>query len=388
MGIEAFVIRPSRGRSDAGVLLLAVSALAMVAACQGSLVTETADAGQRGSSTVSVDGSSVHGTTGAGTGARCGPTPRSFITSDGLFSIESGGISAGMDLAVNATDLYVAVNSNPNGTILRVPLGGGPISTVAAVEGNEQTLVLTDHYVVFAESRASNNGWAGEIVRVGLDGSDRTVLFSESIDSSAIFGPAGIVTTDGKNAYFAAQDGVRSVPLGGGAVTVLTTQTGALALVGSKIVIADSSAESIFSVPAAGGPVTALATGLSGNLGPVVACASSICWASEVEVGPSVQGTAMLQELGPSGPPTTLSQGAALYAVYRLVFDGTEFFATMTADASVGTLTRIPATGGPPPVTAGFGSGVAVDDECLYVADVAAGVYSVAKTAWTLAPAP
>ncbi len=96
----------------------------------------------------------------------------------------------------------------------------------------------------------------------------------------------------------------------------------------------------------------------------------------------------MLQELGPSGPPTTLSQGAALYAVYRLVFDGTEFFATMTADASVGTLTRIPATGGPPPVTAGFGSGVAVDDECLYVADVAAGVYSVAKTAWTLAPAP
>jgi hypothetical protein len=358
-----------------------------MAACGGSTVTEAADAGQRGSSVATVDDSAA-GTTSGTTAVKCSPTPTSLISSRGLFSFASGGLSAGMDLAVNATDLYVAVNSFPNATIVRVPLGGGSVSTIAAVEGNEQAMVLTSEYVVFAQSHAAaNDGYAGEIVRVGLDGSDRTVLFSGAIPLSDIFGPAGTLATDGKNAYFAAQDGVRSVPLSGGAATVLTTHTGAMALIGSNVVVADSSAESIFSVPAAGGTVTAITTGLSGNLGPIVGCGNSICWASEIEVGPPIAGTETLQELGPSGPPTVLSQGEALYVVYRLVFDGTEFFATTLADESFGWLVRVPAAGGPP-ASYGPGSGVAVDDECLYVADTGTGVYSVAKAEWSLAPMP
>jgi hypothetical protein len=354
-----------------------------MAACQGSIVTEAADAGQRGSSVATVDDSAA-GTTSATTAVKCSPTPTSLISSSGLFSLAPGGLSAAMDLAVNATDLYVAVNS----TIVRVPLGGGPLSTIAAVQDNEQAMVLTSEYVVFAEVHtAANNGWAGEIVRVGLDGSDRTVLFSGDISSSTLFGPVGTLATDGKNAYFAAQDGVRSVPLSGGAATVLTTHTGAMALIGSNVVVADSFAESIFSVPAGGGTVTAITTGLSGNLGPIVGCGNSICWASEIEVGYSMAGTGTLQELGPSGPPTMLSQGDALYAMYRLVFDGTEFFATTLGDASLGSLVRVPAAGGPPG-WGGFGSGVAVDDECLYVADTATGVYSVAKAEWSVAPMP
>jgi hypothetical protein len=351
-------------------------------------MSETPDAGPKGSGGANGSDSSTGGSTGTDTTAKCGPTPTSLISSKDLFSIAPGGLSAAMDLAVNATDVYVGVNSNPNATIVRVPLGGGSTSTVAAVEGNEQALVLTSEYVVFAESHtASNNGWAGEIVRVGLDGSNRTVLFSGNISPSTIFGPAGTLATDGTDAYFAAQDGVRSVPLTGGAATLLTTHTGAMTLVGSNVVVADSTAEGIFSVPAAGGPVTTRTTGLSGNLGPVVACGSSICWASEDEVAPSMAGTETLQELGSSGPPMTLSQGGALYVVYRLVFDGTEFFATTLADASEGTLVRIPAAGGSPG-TGAFGSGVAVDDECLYVADTVSGVYSVAKAEWSLSPMP
>jgi hypothetical protein len=385
--------RPLRHPSSA-TLLLALSTLVMVAACQGSIVSETPDAGPGGSGGATGSDASTNSDASTGsdssteTTAKCGPTPTSLISSKGLFSLASGGLSAAMDLAVNATDLYVAVNSNPNATIVRVPLGGGSISTVAAVEGNEQALVLTSDYVVFAKSHtASNNGWAGEIVRVGLDGTDRTVLFSGSISPSSIFGPAGTLATDGKNAYFAAQDGVRSIPLTGGAATVLTTHTGAMALVGSNVVVADSTAEGIFSVPAAGGPVTAVTTGLTGNLGPVVACGSAICWASEIEVAPSMAGTETLQELGPSGPPTTLSQGGALYVVYRLVFDGSDFFATTLADASLGTLVKVPAAGGPP-TSGAFGSGLAIDADCLYVADTASGVYSVAKAEWSLAPVP
>ena len=100
-----------------------------------------------------------------------------------------------------------------------------------------------------------------------------------------------------------------------------------------------------------------------------------------------MEGTETLQELGSSGPPTTLSQGDALYVVYRLVFDGAEFFATTLADASPGALVRVPAAGGSP-TTAAFGSGLAVDDECLYVADTVSGVYSIARAEWALFPMP
>jgi hypothetical protein len=74
-----------------------------------------------------------------------------------------------------------------------------------------------------------------------------------------------------------------------------------------------------------------------------------------------------------------------LYVVYRLVFDGNEFFATMLADASFGTLARVPAAGGAPMV-GGFGAGLAIDDECLYFGDVVNGVYSVTKSAWSKLP--
>jgi hypothetical protein len=391
--------RPQRHSSSAGTRLLALSPLAIVAACQGTVLSGTPDAGPGRTGATGTDSiassdwgagsaSSSGGSTSTERTGKCGPTPTSLISSNGLFSLTSGALSAAMDLAVNAADLYVAVNSNPNATIVRVPLGGGSISTVATVEGNEQAMVLTGDDVVFAESHtASNNGWAGEIVRVGLDGSDRTVLFAGSISPSTIFGPAGTLATDGKNAYFAAQDGVRSVPLAGGAATVLTTHTGALALIGSNVVVADSGAEGIFSVPAAGGPVTAVTTGLSGDLGPVVACGSAICWASAVEVAPSAVGTGALLELGPSGPPTTLSQGVALYVVHRLVFDGTDFFATTLADTSAGELLRVPAAGAPPG-SGVRGSGLAIDDECLYVANIDSGVYSIARAEWNVAPMP
>ena len=183
------VPRPPRRRSNAGTLLLAFSTLAMAAACQGFIASETADAGPGGARGTTTTDSGTGGSPSTGTTAKCGSTPTSLISSSDVFSLAPGGLSAAMDLAVNATDLYVAVNSNPNATIVRVPLGGGSISTVTAVEGNEQALVLTDDYVVFAETHtAPNNGWTGEIVRVDPDGSNRTVLFSGSISPSSISG--------------------------------------------------------------------------------------------------------------------------------------------------------------------------------------------------------
>jgi hypothetical protein len=290
------------------------------------------------------------------------------------------GISVAMDLAVSDTDLYVALNYNQNGALLRVPIRGGQPVVMAPIAGAEQGLLVTDGSVVFAESQSDpSGGYSGNIVRIGLQGGTSTVLASGSIVPATIFGPNGILATDGQNVYFAAQDGTKSVPLAGGAVQTLTTHTGAVAVVGSNVVIADSTAEGVFSVPTGGGPATTLAANLSGDLGPIVSCGSGVCWASAVEVSPSQQGTGTLTQLGPIGSPVTLLQDPGLYVVYRLAFDGTEFFATTLADASPGFLVRIAGAGGAP-VPIGPGSGLAVDDECLYLGDVPAGVYSVAKS--------
>ena len=369
--------------------LLVLASLAM--ACGGSVTGKSSDSLLAAPSSADGGGNALVGADGGALGntsshPRCGSTPTRFLSMSDLAS-PGVGLSAAMDFAVNATDLYVADNTDPTGAILRVPLRGGATMRIAAVQGSEQSMALSTEYLVFSEAHAGNaGGWSGEIVRVGLDGSDRTVLFSGDVAVASIFGPARTLVTDDKKAYFATGGGVMSVPLAGGPATTLTTHAGAIALVGSSVVVADSAAGGLFRVPVAGGSATTLVSGLTGNLGPVVACGSSVCWASEVEVVPSMQGTATLQQLDASGAATTLSQGDALYVVYRLLFDGTEFFATMLADASVGTLARVPAAGGTPVVGGDFGAGIAVDDECLYVADIVDGVYSVTKDAWMLAP--
>jgi hypothetical protein len=202
-------------------------------------------------------------------------------------------------------------------------------------------------------------------------------------------GPTGTLVTDGNNAYFATSGGVMSVPPAGGQARMLTTHTGGIALVGSSVVVADSAAGAISRVPTAGGSATTLVSGLKDKLGPIVGCGLTVCWATEVQQTPTTQGTANLQQLAASGGVTTLSQGQAqgeAYFVYRLLFDGTEFFATVDADISPGVLARVPASGGTPLLWRPPGNGIAVDDECLYVADVEDGVYSVTKADWMLAP--
>jgi hypothetical protein len=305
---------------------------------------------------------------GALAGPKCAPTPTKLIDAS-EFMANANGVSAAMDLAVSTTDLYVAVNYNQGGAVLSVPIRGGRPVVVAT--GGAQALLVTGDSLILAE---------GDIVKIALPGGAGTVLASGPVVATdSYFGPSGILATDGQNVYFATPDGTQSVPLAGGMVQTLTTHTGALTVAGANIVIADSSAGGIFSVPIEGGPATLLATSPAGDLGPVLSCGADICWASAVEVSPSQVGTATLVQLGPMGVPATLSEDPALYVVYRLVFDGSEFFATMLRDLSFGSLATIPAAGGPP-FSMGPGSGLAIDDECLYVADAIGGVYSVAKS--------
>jgi hypothetical protein len=216
-------------------------------------------------------------------------------------------------------------------------------------------------------------------VSVSLEGGPTTVLASAPIVNPGTFGP-GMVATDGVNVYFAAMDGTRSVPLAGGPARMLTAHTGAAALVGSNLLVADSSAGAIFSVPIGGGQASTIVSNLSGSLGPLIACDTGLCWGSGSVSGALIpQSSGAITELGPTGVPTTIVDFGP---VYRLAFDGTYFFASTLADG-LGALIVVPLAGG-----AEFGTnnatGFAVDDDCVYIADVGSdSIYSISKSSLT-----
>jgi hypothetical protein len=317
----------------------------------------------------------------AATGPKCGPTPTQLIDASALEAPGTVGTSVAMDLAAGATDLYVAINYAPGGALVRVPIRGGPVKNVASITGTERALSLTSDSAIFVQTVPdADGGYTGQVVRVGLEGGPTVVLASAPMVEASILGPAGILATDGKDVYFAAQNGTWTVPVTGGSPHILTSHTGALALVGSNVLVADTSDEAIFSVPTTGGPAGVRVSNLSGGLGPVLSCGVNLCWGSVLppEAGSYAYpgpGSALMQ-LDPAGAVTTLEN---VGPIYRLAFDGTNFF--VASAAGLGELARVPADGGPGGGPIGVGTGLAIDDECLYVGDVTGyGVYSVARS--------
>jgi uncharacterized protein YceK len=314
------------------------------------------------------------------TDSKCSETPTLLIDQHDLLLWGAGGsdISAGFDLAVSDTDLYIATES----ALLRVPIRGGRRVRMTSIVGSTEALLLTGDSVVVASSyRDENEIQSGEIVRMDLQGDDKTVLATAPITHSTIFGPHGILATDGQNVYFAAQDGTRRVSLEGGEVEMLTTRTGPLAVIGSNLVIADESEGALVSFPLEGGPATTLAAHLTGTLGHVQQCETDICWTSTVHenrgFGPN--GTMSLMRLDSSGEPMSIFQSSGLYGTIRLVYDESGFFATVGSSGSPGVLVRIE-YGDDEPVFMGGGAGIAVDEACLYTGTVLGGIYSIAKS--------
>jgi hypothetical protein len=360
------------------MLAAGCAGVATSADSSGSIGGAGSSGGSAGSPGSSAAGSGS-GLPSSGTpGPNCSSKPTRLIATSELAPASVQGISSGMDLAVNATDVYVGVTYSKGGAVFRVPIRGGAATRVAPLSGSETALALTRDYVVVEESDPS------EVVRMGLDGSDHKVLFSGSMPGNTIFA-SSVLATDGQNVYFATEGGVDRVALAGGPPTLLTTHTGAIALVGSNVVVADSSAEALYSVPAVGGSVSTL-TGSAGNLGPVLSCGNAVCWASEVPVAPSQEGIETLHRLVPGGTAENIAQSTYLYTVYHLLFDGTDFYGTVMADASPGMLIDLPAIAGAAVQAGGLGSGLAMDSQCLYVGNVVVGVYSVQKSHWNATP--
>ena len=317
---------------------------------------------------------------GAGaTGAACGATPTQLGDFHALAAQVGAQAVGATALAVDSTSVYFVFND----TLMSVPIGGGSVVTMLRLPvPSNQLLQLAP--VVSSTNVLLNypaaNGSDMQIVSVPIQGGGPANLTTSN-------GPIAGFGADEQSVYFVDQDGVKSVPVAGGSVVLLSDQItaadvtgfgGALAVVGSNLV-ATSAAQggSVVAVPLQGGTPTTLAM-QQPNASFPMPCGSDTCWWT----GPSPGGAAgtpgpgAIARLDPAGNVTTLPQ--APFFPWSLVFDGTDFFESVGCDACDGSLVRIPAAGGPA-VPMGTGSFVAVDDSCAYWS-TSAGISSAAKS--------
>jgi hypothetical protein len=266
-------------------------------------------------------------------------------------------------VAVHDPDVFYTGDAG----IMKIPVGGGTPSLFTTLL--PEPMVATSVGLVVG---------GGTIAAVPYDGGAPVTLATPNAWSTAL-------TVDDENVYFSDGAGTKSVPLAGGPVQPLTSQTGSLARVGSDLIIV--SGDTIYSVPAAGGPLATLASGQPGAAVPV-ACGNDACWMTSVQAAPpgglavAGNGYGTIMRLAVGGTPAEMLTSWALPLPQQLVFDGADFYVSQGVQS--GSVFRISGAGGFPVfVGSGLGIvGVAVDDECVYWASVDRGLFTQAKTSF------
>jgi hypothetical protein len=285
-------------------------------------------------------------------------------------------ISAGHvgDIVVTGTHVYFTLNEPSS--LWRVPIGGGQPTMLMSITGDEDAMIATSASIVLALSSQGMNA----IVELPFAGGPVTTL-------APAHGTVGSLVADATDIYFADDDGTESVPLVGGSVRTLTSQTGSLGLASSDVIIAvDGSgyAGTIFSIPKAGGALTTLSTLQPGPQFPM-SCGNDLCWMTAYpcaglpsgEMCVAGQGQGAIVRMPAGGAPVTLAQDQALYSPAQMIFDGNAFFVVSSEDTSPdGSLSKVPVAGGTP-ASVGRANSIAVLDGCLFVIDYLSGIYSV-----------
>jgi hypothetical protein len=301
----------------------------------------------------------------------CGPTPVRIVDFDALAAVHPvAGISAGTPFAVDSTSVYFVWGDD----LMRVPVGGGSIATLASLPDTPPNLSQGFEPVVTSASVVvhyiAGDGTFEDIVSVPILGGSATTL---ATSSGRVFG----FGVGGANAYFIDAAGTKSVPIAGGDVRLLTGQVtsseaSGLAVVGSHLVVTEGNLGAVVTVPVRGGPPTTLATGQP-NASVPMACGSDTCWwtGETRDVGPGVQSPGQIARAAPNGT-VTMIEGAPS-PVWSLAFDGSSFFESVGCDVCPGSIRRIPLSGTPVLMLAG--GFVAVDDECAYIWSLGIGLF-------------
>jgi hypothetical protein len=324
---------------------------------------------------------------------KCGPKPVQLVDLNSLAAeVHAEGIGA-MQIAIDGANVYFVFGA----ALMRVPLRGGPASSMLALPGNiiqNNDPVVTSNRVLLHGAPSAGND--EQIVSVPTQGGSATTLATSN-------GRVDAFTASDAEVYFVDSSGLQSVPVTGGSVKVLSNQLGSsasgVALIGSNLVVTTNGPEtygpdastpgSVLSVPMQGGPPTILAPNQPSASLPM-ACGMDICWYTGAPPSPNgTSGPDFIARLA-GGDVTSI---AAENYPWSLVFDGSSFFEAVGCDICSGTLVRIPSTGGSP-VKMVSASYAAVDDECVYFSVVngfdlpsaddggipGGGIYSVVKS--------
>jgi hypothetical protein len=313
---------------------------------------------------------------------KCGPIPTQLVDFKALAAQVGPDIWEARALAVDSNNVYFIFA----GSLMSVPIRGGAVSSLAPAQADggqsrgtdnvEDGPIVTSSTVVFHD-----NAYEGDqtLWAIPIEGGTPTTLAT----SNGFI--AGFVA-DENNVYFSDATGVKSVPIVGGDVRLLTDAGSDgvpdLALVGSNLLYVTDE-PGFLNIPTNGGPLTVLVTG--GDAYLPFACNPDICWAANPSVGMSADWYNEIVRLSDAGV-TTLVVGPTMGAntgtpLFTVTYDGANFFATFVCGGEIPRSTpcsvsmlRVPASGAPP-VTLAPGLFLALDDECLYFSVAGAGTY-------------
>jgi hypothetical protein len=357
----------------------------------------------------STGGSNDSGTQGrdASLAPHCASTPTKLVDpadflGAGLGLPTGSGVSVAINVAVSGSDIFYVLgiqqNLEQNATIMRVSSAGGAPSLVATVADpfSPERIVATPGALFYQVSNdATDGGFVRTLLRVVPGGGPPSPI--AHLDGSVA--PETWFASDGQNLYYVDDDGTERTPLAGGAIQKIASQRGDLAVVGGNVVIVDGPTGNVYAIPSAGGASTLLAPGQT-NANRPFACGDDVCWLTGGQASPSgadfiqpADGGLPVFDCGPldeacvfwglvrlranARPATVLASRG--YAPVDILFDGSDFYFSVGGDASPGGIGKIGGAGGLP-VGLEEGYGFAVDDACLYWANLD-GVFSVAKSA-------
>ena len=272
-------------------------------------------------------------------------------------------------VAVDASYIYFAeqgTSGAPNfrhdGLISRVPVGGG--AKVALASGEYHPVGVTiDATNIYWTSKDDNAGSVGSIRSMPLGGGAVTTL-SASFTSED---NPHFVAVDASNVYWTTATTVKKVPIGGGAATTLASGINngyGIALDATTVYFTEYGGNLVSSVPKAGGAKTLIASGLSGPYGVGVS-GTTIFWAE------LTAGKLMKQSLL-GGASTQLGNGAPAL----LTLNATNVYWT-NYQANTGRVKRVAQAGGAETLyTASVDRplGIAIDSTYVYFGELGGAV--------------
>ena len=263
-------------------------------------------------------------------------------------------------IAIDATYAYFTVNDGP---LMRVPKGGGTVTTLVSTGAEE---VAVDTGSIYWGSAA---GSASSIVKANLDGSNPVTLAAANAPGTIVLDDLHVYWNDFLGGGVSA---ITSVPKAGGTPATIASGDAyfGLALEGSNLYWADLAGpnpwvSTILGSPIGGGTMATLGSATNEAAVWVVADLSRVYWDTQ-------EGDVLSVPLG-GGPMTSLVSGGVFGD--GMFVDGTNLYYAGNG------IRRLPVTGGTPEVLAGNQTQtfeVAVDATTVYWTG-SEGVFQISK---------